>query len=98
MFYIAIPPSSIVTCRTNGSTSTISDADMYVKFGSEPVTLSSYDATSLSISANEKEGPLSPSTSRHILYIVVYAYTAFTNVMLWCNLEYASQQLAPGET
>ena len=87
MFYIAVPPSSIVTCDTNGSTSTIGDAEMYVKFGSEPVTLSTYDAASLSISANEKVGPLSPSTSERTLYIMVYAYTAFNDGVLWCNVE-----------
>ena len=114
MFYIAVPPSSIVTCHTIGSTSTIGDADLYAKFGSEPDAVSSYEASSISVSANEKVGPLSPSISERTLYVMIYAYTAFNDVMLWCDLEYvtsqptatpttrkptsANQQLTPGQT
>ena len=94
MFYIAVPPSSIVTCHTTGSTSTIGDADLYAKFGSEPA-ISSFDASSASYSANEKVGPLSPSISERTLYVMIYAYTAFNDVMLWCDLY---QPLTPGET
>ena len=93
MFYIAVPPSNSVTCHTTtGSSGSNGDADLYVKFGFEPDTVSSYDASSISVSANEKVGPLSPSTSERILYVMVHAYTAFNDVMLWCDIEYVTSQ------
>ncbi len=60
---------------------------MYAKFGSESDTVS-YNSFSNSASFNKKVGPLSTSTSKRTLYIMVYAYTAFNGVMLWCDLEY----------
>ena len=85
MFYITVPESSIVTCYTTG-TSTSGDADLYAKFGSEPND-SIYDVSSVGRFANETVGPLeATTTSARILYVMVYAYTTFNNVQLWCDL------------
>ena len=84
-FYITVPKSSIVTCYTTG-TSTSGDADLYAKFGSEPNTNSVL--ASEGDSANETVGPLKAiTTSARTLYVMVYAYTAFLNVQLRCDLK-----------
>ncbi len=84
MFYITVPKSSIVTCKTT-STSTSGDADLYAEFGSEPNTDSVW--ASEGDSANETIGPLEASTtSDRRLYVMVYAYTAFKDVQLQCDL------------
>ncbi len=84
MFYITVPKSSIVTCKTT-STSTSGDADLYAEFGSEPNTNSVL--ASEGDSANETIGPLEAiTTSARRLYVMVYAYTVFLNVQLRCDL------------
>ena len=85
VFKIAVPPSYIVTCHTNGTRRDSGDADLYAKFGSEPNIYS--ELFSEGLFANETVGPLEASkTSARRLYVMVYAYTALKNVELWCDL------------
>ncbi len=95
MFKIAVPPSSIVTCHTTGS----SEEDMlelYAKFGSQP-TSSSHDASSTDPSTNQKVGPFPSSTLARTLYVMVNAYTAFNDVELWCDLTTSITELTAGK-
>jgi len=96
MFKIAVPPSSIVTCHTTGSTSTRGDPDLFAKFGSQP-TESSHDALSESSFADEKVGPFKSSTSARTLSVMVHAHTAFNDVQLWCDLTTSITELAAGK-
>ncbi len=86
VFKIAVPPSNIVTCHTDGTSRDSGDADLYAKFGSEPNIYS--ELFSEGLFANETVGPLEASkTSARRLYVMVYAYTALKNVELWCDLN-----------
>lgn len=55
------------------------DADLYVKFGSQPTT-SSYDCRSWTSSSNEICSFASPSTGTY--HVLVYAYSSFTGLSL----------------
>ena len=96
MYYIAVPRSNRVTCRTTGTSGSSSgDPDLYVKFGSQP-TLTSYVAVSKGNSYVEVVGPLAASTSAdRTLYVMVYAWSAFVNVQLWCDLITNSPSASP---
>jgi hypothetical protein len=94
-FFIAVPRLNMITCRTAGTTGASGDADLYVKFGSQP-TLTSHDAASEASSYAEIVGPLAASTmTDRTLYVMVYAFSAFVNVQLWCDLMTSSPTASP---
>jgi hypothetical protein len=94
-FFVAVPRSVRITCRTAGTTGSNGDPDLYVKFGSQP-TLTSRDAASEGSSHAEVVGPLTASTTTdRTLYVMVYAFTAFVNVQLWCDLSTSSPTASP---
>lgn len=94
-FFAAVPRSVRITCRTAGTTGSSGDSDLYVKFGSHP-TLTSRDFASEGSSYAEVVGPLAASTTTdRTLYVMVYAFTAFENVQLWCDLSTSSPTSSP---
>jgi hypothetical protein len=94
-FFIAVPRSNMITCRTAGTTGASGDADLYVKFDSQP-TSTSQDAISTGGSNDEVVGPLAASTTTdRTLYVMVHAYEAFVDVQLWCDLMTSSPTATP---
>ena len=94
-FFIAVPRSYMISCRTAGITSSSGDPDLYVKFDAQP-TLHSYDAASLGRSYDELVGTFAASTTGdRTLYVLVYAFTAFVNAQLRCDLTTSRPTASP---
>jgi len=78
LFYTMAVPSgaSNLTFNTSGGSG---DADLYVRFGSQPTT-STYDCASTSATSTESCSFASPSTGTY--YVLVYAYSTISGVSL----------------
>jgi vibriolysin len=90
-YYIDIPSgaSNFVASISGGS----GDADLYVKFGSQPTT-TSYDCRPYKSGNNESCTFATPSTGRY--YVSLRAYSTFSGVSLSVSYDGASSPGYPG--